>query len=197
MVSCVPQRYPSCAGDGRGRSRRYGGGSCAGGKATRTCRSGNGRSCCRHGRTAYPNGFKENMSALLVTVGLYIHPFSCCSCWSFMTPLNRNCHWRRGDEIRQFPSLAIAKSVAPPNPRPRPFPHGFRSRSHFPAGNHFGRAKNAYLSRVDPLAGEGIVVRSHCGGLLSRLSVVGRCFLEGAMFQRRFSSISFRSEVVR
>lgn len=93
--------------------------------------------------------------------------------------------------------FAFAKSVPPPNPRPRTFPTGFGPRSHFPAVNYFERAKKAYLSRVDPLAGEAIVVRSHCGGLLSRLSVVGRCFLEGAMFQRRFSSISFRSEVVR
>ena len=53
-ILIVPQRYPCGVASGRGRSRQCGGGSCAGGRATRTCRSGTGRSCCRHGRTAYP-----------------------------------------------------------------------------------------------------------------------------------------------
>ena len=51
---CIPQRYPCGAGGGRGRSMRYGGGSSFAGRETPTCRSGIGRSCCRHGRRAYP-----------------------------------------------------------------------------------------------------------------------------------------------
>jgi hypothetical protein len=50
----VPQRYPCGAVCGRGRSRRCGGGSCAGGRETRICHSGSGRSCCRRGRRVCP-----------------------------------------------------------------------------------------------------------------------------------------------
>lgn len=57
-----PQRYPSCAGDGREQSKLSGEGSCAGGKGIRTFHSGSGRSCCRHGRTAYPVSRKTNLS---------------------------------------------------------------------------------------------------------------------------------------
>lgn len=57
-----PQRYPSCAGDGREQSKLSGEGSCAGGKGIRTFHSGSGRSCCRHGRTAYPVSRKANLS---------------------------------------------------------------------------------------------------------------------------------------
>lgn len=49
-----PQRYPSCAGDGRERSKQCDGGSCAEGRATRTCRSGSGRSWSPRGRRSYP-----------------------------------------------------------------------------------------------------------------------------------------------
>lgn len=41
------------------------GGSCAGGRATRTCRSGNGRSCCPSGRRACPVIF---MSARVLSI---------------------------------------------------------------------------------------------------------------------------------
>ena len=50
----LPQRYPSCAVSGRGRSRRCDGGSCAAGTATRSFRSGSGRFCCRSGRRVCP-----------------------------------------------------------------------------------------------------------------------------------------------
>lgn len=53
-ASIVPQRYPCGAGGGTGQSRRCGGGSFFAGRETRTCRSGIGRPCCRHGRRFYP-----------------------------------------------------------------------------------------------------------------------------------------------
>ena len=52
--SIVPQRYPCGAVGGTERSRQCGGGSFVAGRETRICRSGIGRSCCRHGRRAYP-----------------------------------------------------------------------------------------------------------------------------------------------
>jgi hypothetical protein len=51
---CVPQRYPFSSGDGTEQSMRSCGGSCAGGRETRTFRTGSGRSCCPSGRRACP-----------------------------------------------------------------------------------------------------------------------------------------------
>lgn len=50
----------------------------------------------------------------------------------------------------------------------------------------------AYLSRVDPLAGEGIVVRPHFGGLLSMLSIVGVDSVKEFVGSRRFSQFRCR-----
>lgn len=61
---CVPQRYPFSSGDGRERSTRSCGGSCAGGRETRTCRTGSGRSCCPNGRRACP---VEHVSAQVLS----------------------------------------------------------------------------------------------------------------------------------
>lgn len=49
-----PQRYPSCAVSDTASSMRSVGGSCVGGRGTRFCRSGSGRSCCRRGRRVCP-----------------------------------------------------------------------------------------------------------------------------------------------
>ena len=51
---CVPQRYPFSSCDGTEQSMRSCGGSCAGGRETRTFRTGSGRSCCPSGRRACP-----------------------------------------------------------------------------------------------------------------------------------------------
>ena len=55
-----------------------------------------------------------------------------------------------------------------------------------------GYEGKAYLSRVDPLAGEGIVVRPHFGGLLSMLSIVGVDSVKEFVGSRRFSQFRCR-----
>ena len=62
---CVPQRYPFSSGDGTEQSMRSCGGSCAGGRETRTFRTGSGRSCCPSGRRACP---VRSMSARVLSI---------------------------------------------------------------------------------------------------------------------------------
>lgn len=98
---------------------------------------------------------------------------------------------RRGDEIRQYLSLALAKSFPPQIQDQDQFPTGSDPGSIFEPQIIFGRAKKPYLSRVDPLAGEGIVVRSHCGGIA--VEIVGcremlprRCNVPASIFLNFF-----------
>lgn len=155
----VPQRYPCGAVCGRGRSRRCGGGSCAGGRGTRTFHSGNGRSCCHRGRRACP-------------------------------------------VVRRVVSHRSRLSKLMPSPGARG-PGGCRRHRESPWASSVGRVSlrpsrawemswGAYLSRVDPLAGEGIVVRPHFGGLLSMLSIVGVDSVKEFVGSRRFSQFRCR-----
>lgn len=150
----VPQRYPCGVASGRGRSRQCGGGSCAAGRGTRICRSGTGRSCCRHGRTAYP--VMEN------TVSVSI---------AFPRQKDKTVPWLRCQRIflPHRPSSSLASSKSRRHLSCRRLTRGWEV-SPLVAIARMGKP---YLARVDPLAGESIVVRSHCGGLSSKLSLSG------------------------
>jgi hypothetical protein len=131
----VPQRYPCGAGDGTERSTRCGGGSCAAGTATRTCRSGSGRSCCRHGRRACPR---------------------CCSLVSIPFSLQESLAMgREGVPASSIPSILLMTFDAPEPPTIHPL-----------GPSLVGNRRKSYLSRVDPLARENVVVGAHLERLL-------------------------------
>ena len=142
----VPLRCPCGAACGRGRSRQCGGGSCAGGTATRTCRSGTGRPCCRHGRTAYP-AVQNTVRTLVFSpkTSPSSRPVA-----EIPTPVLVWRHSTSGAVVMSLLDSGVGNS----------------------ASVAIGGMGHPYLAGVDPLAGERIVVRSHFGGGC-RVVVVG------------------------
>lgn len=59
------------------------GGSCAGGRATRTCRSGNGRSCCPSGRRACPVMFMSARVLSIYATGVLSKSLEVCA-WAWI-----------------------------------------------------------------------------------------------------------------
>ncbi|KAL1840836.1 hypothetical protein VTJ49DRAFT_7679 [Mycothermus thermophilus] len=147
----VPRRCPCGVASGRGRSRRCGGGSCAGGRATRTCRSGSGRTCCRRGRTAYP--------VMADTVRILV--------------LSSNQFPSRppDDPIDESPTPVLVGGHSTRRVACRVIGRGLGG-GEFVVGSVSQKGSVAYLAGVDPLAGEGIVVGPHFGGGC-RLSLSG------------------------
>lgn len=105
---------------------RCGGGSCVGGKGTQSFRSGNGRSCCHHGRKAFPTKqncqqFASIFTHLSIDGNVLDDKFPLVGLKILSIPF-----------VERWQVLDIEKSLA-------------------------------YLSWVDLLTGEGIVVSTHIG----------------------------------
>lgn len=144
LTDSVPQRYPSCAASCRGWSTRSCEGSCAAGTETRSCRSGSGRSCCHHGCRACP------VSAVSTVLRLPLRV-----CRHSMV---------RGPAVSQSPTPCALCSC------------GAWARCGIAAWagvDGWGARGGTHLARVDLLAGEGVVVGTHVGGVGGYLGLVG------------------------
>ena len=142
--SCIPQRCPFSSASGIAQSRQCGEGSCAGGRETRSCRSGSGRSCCHHGCRACP------VSAVSTVLRLPLRV-----CRHSMV---------RGPAVSQSPTPCALCSC------------GAWARCGIAAWagvDGWGARGGTHLARVDLLAGEGVVVGTHVGGVGGYLGLVG------------------------
>jgi len=148
LTDSVPQRYPSCAASCRGWSTRSCEGSCAAGTETRSCRSGSGRSCCHHGCRACP------VSAVSTVLRLCL-PLHVCVCKQSMV---------RGPAIAPS-SCALCSCCA--------WARCAIAIPTWAGADSWGARGGTHLARVDLLAGEGVVVGTHVGGVGGYLGLVG------------------------
>lgn len=170
-VQFIPQKYPFGGRDGRERSTQCDVGSCAAGTATRSCRSGNGRSCCPSGRRACPTVIR---SAWILTRCVHhsgnVRGSDMCQrkrqtfAASRATGIAMLIIQRYASLSSHCVCLLYSRAVSPLRIPPLSCPLERPARV-------CDEARNSYLSRVDLLAGEGIVVGPHFGVWTVRLCV--------------------------
>jgi len=165
----VPQRYPFSFACGTGQSRRCGGGSCAGGRETRFCRFESGRSCCRSGRRACPVASTVSVRSVAIVTLLRASSFIGAAVSQVLHEQHepyfqcQSCNMLPTYSTRRDP-LSSSMYSSPLLPR-------MGCAHSLSALQCHGVVMGAYLSRVDLLAGESVVVGPHVGDVVTAISL--------------------------